>query len=44
MKNGTVIKFMGAILTVDNTLKKYANDPFFVNQAKIANAKLKDKK
>jgi|GEM_PF-5957852 len=39
-----VISSNGLNLTVDNSLKKYANDPFFVEQAEIANRKFASSK
>jgi hypothetical protein len=39
-----VISCNGLNLTVDNSLKKYANDPFFVEHARIADRKFARKK
>jgi hypothetical protein len=34
-----IISINGINLTLDNSLKKYANDPFFLEQAEIVNRK-----
>lgn len=39
-----VISTNGLNLTLDNSLKKYANDPFFIEQAEIANRKFAQNK
>jgi hypothetical protein len=35
----TVVKTNGLILTLDNSIQKYAKDPFFVKKAEEANRK-----
>lgn len=40
----TVISINGLNLTLDNSLKKYANDPFFIEQTEKANRKFAQKK
>ncbi len=41
----TVIETNGLILTLDNSIKKYANDPFFVKKTEEANQRFaQDKK
>ena len=39
-----VISINGLNLTLDNSLKKYANDPFFIEQTEKANRKFAQKK
>jgi hypothetical protein len=39
-----VVESNGLHLTLDNSLKKFANDEFFINHAKAANQKLKNGK
>ena len=40
----TVIEAHGLILTLDNSIKKYANDPFFVKKNVEANKKFAQNK
>ena len=39
-----VVESNGLHLTLDNSLKKFANDEFFINHAKAVNQKLKNGK